>query len=394
MKVPPVPDPLPAPALADLLEAVEDHLRRFVVFPNEYGSTAVALWIAYTHAVDQFDVAPYLLITAPEIESGKTRVMEVAAPLVSKPMFSSSMTPAVLFRTIDRDHPTMFIDEADNVWTGRKDEKAAELVALLNAGHRRGMKAQRMGGAGKTTLQEFDVFGPKAIAGAFPNLGDIPEALRSRSLHLRMKRKLPDEMVDRWTRQTREAGADVLARLRDDLAQVVLASEPGSVHIEPVEELSDRDFDIWEPLLAVAQRAGGRWPSTALDAALALCAQDVTQELPLRVVLLQDLAEVWDEDAVHMLTDTLLERLHKMPERMWGDYYGSPITAHKVGRLLNPYGVVPKRGPGPDRRRGYFRQDLEDLWARYLPQSVQAVRSVQEQSEDSLSEAFETAELL
>ena len=176
--------------LADLLGAVEEWLRRFIIFPNDHGPIAVALWVAFTHVVDAFDVAPYLLITAPEIESGKTKLMEVAAPLCHRPMFSSSMTPAVLFRTIDRDHPTLLLDEADNIWTGRKDDKATELVALLNAGHRRGVPARRMGGSGKTTLQEFDVFGPKAIAGAFPEVGNIPESLRSRAVHLRMQRKL------------------------------------------------------------------------------------------------------------------------------------------------------------------------------------------------------------
>ena len=361
----------PPTELAHLLEQVETWLRKFVVFPTDHGSVAVTLWVACTHIVDQLDVAPYLLITAPEIESGKTRVMEIAATLSHKPMFSSSMTPAVLFRTIDRDHPTLFLDEADNIWTGRRDDKASELVALLNAGHRRGVKAQRMGGAGKTTLMEFDVFGPKAIAGAFPNMGDIPEALRSRSIHLRMKRKLPGETVDRWTRQSRERHKGFVEEYTIRLADTLTGLDIAGVNIDPLDELSDRDFDVWEPLLAVARLAGGRWPTFALDAAISLCSPDPTQAIPLRMQLLRDLRELWVGTDAFMFTQEILEHLHKMPERNWGDFYGSPFTAHKLGRYLGSYGVESKFETGEERRKGYYRQDLDDLWARYAPETSQ-----------------------
>jgi len=388
------PTPETPNGLAGLLDAVVQHLRRFVVFPP-HGAVAVALWVAFTHAVDQFDTSPYLLVTAPEIESGKTRVLEVAAPLCRAPMFSSSMTPAVLFRTIDRDHPTMFIDEADMTWTGRKDDKATELVALLNAGHRRGPKAQRMGGPGKTTLMEFDVFCPKAIAGAFPNLGDIPEALRSRSIHLRMARKLPSERVDRWTRQTREASAEAISNLRDGLAATVPSTKPALVHVDPVEDIGDRDFDVWEPLLQIAHSAGGDWPALALDAALALCAADASQAVPLRIVMLRDLREIWDGTEAHMLTAALLERLHRLDDRPWGNYYGSPLSAHRLGQMLAAYGVSSKFEPGPKRRKGYYRRDLEDLWRRYtVPESSQTSQTSQTGSQPSQSESIESLESL
>ncbi len=368
-------DPV-AKILADALDGAKAWLERFIIFPSEHGSTALTLWVAVTHAIDGFDVAPYLLITAPEIESGKTRVMEVTAPLCRAPLFSSSMTPAVLFRTIDKDRPTLFLDEADNIWTGRQDDKASELVALLNAGHRRGMKARRMGGAGKTTLEEFEVFGPKAIAGAFPDIGAIPEALRSRSVHLRMKRKLPGETVARWTRQEREATGEYLEALRVDLAEALDSADPASVNVPVLDELGDRDFDVWEPLLAIATRAGNEWRQAATDAAIALCAPDPTQAVPLRILMLRDLREIWEEgdDDGHMLTATILERLHQLGDRPWSDFYGAPLSAHKLAGFLRPYGIEskfePRRdGEGAKRRKGYYRQDLDDLWARYAPGS-------------------------
>lgn len=372
--------------LGEILDAVCAWLERFIIFPTEHGATALTLWVSVTHAIDGFDVAPYLLITAPEIESGKTRVMEVTAPLCRAPLFSSSMTPAVLFRTIDKERPTLFLDEADNIWTGRQDDKASELVALLNAGHRRGMKARRMGGAGKTTLQEFEVFGPKAIAGAFPDMGAIPEALRSRSVHLRMKRKLPGESVARWTRQERETTAEYVEALRTELSEALEAADPASVEVPLIEDLGDRDFDIWEPLIAIGTRAGQEWRQRAIDAAIALCAPDPTQAVPLRILMLRDLRDIWEDsdEHGHMLTSEILECLHRLGDRPWGDFYGTPLSAHKLAGFLRPYGIESKFEPGEKRRKGYFRQDLEDLWARYAPGTSQTSQTSQEPPSESI----------
>ena len=376
----------PGTVLAGLLDDVEEHLRRFVVFPSRHGSVAVTLWVAATHIADSLDVAPYLLVTAPEIESGKTRLMEIAAPLAHEPMFSSSMTPAVLFRTIDQKHPTLFLDEADNLWTKHGDDKNAELVALLNAGHRRGIPAFRMGGPGKTTLQEFDVFCPKAIAGAFPDVTRIPEALRSRSVHLRMHRKLPGEKVNRWTRLAREAWMEKLDGLRDDLAELLENVHPVDVVIEPLDELGDRDFDVWEPLLQIAERAGVRWLKAAEEAAIAMCGPDPAQTIPHRLLVLRDIHGNWNGEA-WMLTNDILKALHGMEERPWNDYYGTPLTAHRLAKYLNSYGIESKREPGESRRKCYYRDDLEDLWLRYSSEGFQTVQSSQTETSEQ-SETF------
>jgi hypothetical protein len=340
-------------------------MERYVVFPNDAGAVAVTLWIAFSHVTDDFDVAPYLLVTAPEIESGKTRVWEVAEPLVHKPEPSGSMTAAVLFRLNDAEHPTLFLDEADNIWTGGSQDDNADLVALLNAGHRRGIKARRMGGPSKTTLEEFDVFGPKMIAGKFPDIGKIPEALRSRSIHLRMKRKLPGEKVERWTRQGRAATKGEVEALQSDLITALNKTDLAGIHITPVSDLSDREFDIWEPLLVIAEAAGAHWPDDAHEAAIVLCSPDPTESEPHRLTALRDVHDVWTEAEPFMYTATILERLHELDDRPWSDYYGKKLTGRKLAKFLAAYGVEPRPEPGPDRRNGYYHQDLQEPWERY-----------------------------
>src|SRR5438094_829259 len=103
-------------ALATLLDRVGAFFRLYVVFPYEAALVAAVLWVAHTHAVDAFDVTPYLAVTSPEKRSGKTRLLEVAELLVSRPWRVVRPTEAVLFRKIEKDCPTLLLDEVDAIF--------------------------------------------------------------------------------------------------------------------------------------------------------------------------------------------------------------------------------------------------------------------------------------
>ena len=62
---------------AELLDDLVTTLTRFVIFPDEHSTAAVALWIAATHALPWFDCAPRLVITSPEKRCGKTRLLDI-----------------------------------------------------------------------------------------------------------------------------------------------------------------------------------------------------------------------------------------------------------------------------------------------------------------------------
>ena len=60
--------------------------------------------------------------------------------------------------------------------------------------------------------------------------------------------------------------------------------------------------------------------------------------------------------------------LHDLEDAPWADWYGKPLTARGLARLLEPYGVSPiLRRVGGDRIRGYWAADLVDAWRRYVP---------------------------
>ena len=134
-------------------------------------------------------------------------------------------------------------------------------------------------------------------------------------------------------------------------------------------DIQDRDADVWEPLIAVADAVGGDWPKRAREAAVALVADAKEAELSLGIRLLADLRTVFgDIDAIS--SKAILDALHKMEEAPWGDLKGKPLDERSLARRLKQYGVKSTTiRTDHSILKGYRREDLHDAWSRYLPQS-------------------------
>jgi hypothetical protein len=141
----------------------------------------------------------------------------------------------------------------------------------------------------------------------------------------------------------------------------------GSAWPEMPDGIADRDADVWEPLLAVADAAGGDWPARSRLAAVALV-RDVRHTTPsLGVRLLADLQALFPGRDV-MFTVDIIGALVAMEEAPWGDLRGKPLDDRGLARLLKPYGVKARTiRVGSSTRRAYAKEDLRDPWTRYLP---------------------------
>jgi hypothetical protein len=130
--------------------------------------------------------------------------------------------------------------------------------------------------------------------------------------------------------------------------------------------ICDRDADVWEALLAVADAAGGTWPDAARVAAVALVAASKQSSPSLGVLLLSDLRNVFGK-AEALGTEDILNKLHAIDESPWGDLRGKPLDARGLSNRLRPYGVSPSSVRiGGTTPKGYRRADLWDAWIRYL----------------------------
>ncbi len=344
------------PSLAEHLADVEAFLRRYIAFPSEHEAPAVALWIAQAYLVDLFETSPLLAITSAEMRSGKTRLHDCLELLVPTPHRVITPSEAVTFTVLaQRPRPTLMLDEADTIFGPRTAERYEGIRAILNAGNRKGTPVLRVKLDGKRReVESFDVYGPKAIAG----IGDLPPTVADRSIPIRLRRRASDEPVARFRRRTAEAEAKPLAYPWHDLRITTEVPVP--------DELPDRAADSWEPLLAIADAAGGTWPKRARDSAIALSAEE-QQAASAGMRLLADVRDAFAL-ADHLPTAELLRRLHEMDDAPWAEWYGKPLSGRGLAKLLGPYRIVPaQRRVTGEKSRGYFRADFTDAWTRYVP---------------------------
>jgi hypothetical protein len=348
--------------VAQTLDDVAAFVRRFVVLTDTQ-TDAVALWVFHTHAIDAADVTPYLALTSAEKRSGKTRLLEVLELLVRQPLPAANISDAALFRAIGQLSPTLLFDEVDAIF-GAKSRDREDLRGLLNAGYRRGAVALRMGGPRMTTLESFAVFCAKAFAG----IGDcLPDTLTDRSIVIRLQRRTRDERVERFRRQLADHDADPIRISVDSLAQFHLAHLAEARPPLP-DELDDRAQDVWEPLLAIADLAADDWPARARRAAIALSTGEDRQDDSVTAKLIRDIDTAFRESGEERLrTSDLIEHLSRIEESPWGDWYGKPITAQQLSKLLKPYRIrtMPVRVHG-EVVRGYKLEQFTEAFRRVL----------------------------
>jgi hypothetical protein len=352
----------PSTGGATLLAEVEAFVAEFVAFPTDHARVAVVLWTAHTHAVEAFESTPRLALLSPEPGSGKTRALEVLELLTPRAMHVLSASAPAIFRSVEQARPTLLFDEVDAIFGRRgKDDANEDLRALLNAGHRGGATIPRCVGP-THEVRQFPVYAAAALAG----LGDLPDTLMSRSVVIRMRRRAPGEAVSQFRHRLASprghALGDRLATWIADVEERLHDAWP-----EMPTGVTDRPADCWEPLLAIADAAGGAWPDRGRAACRVLARAGVSREASLGVRLLADLRSVFgDEDRLG--TETILERLHAIDEAPWSDLRGRPLDPRGLARRLGGFEVgSTKVKIGAASVRGYRREDLYDAWQRYCP---------------------------
>ncbi|MFJ5799254.1 DUF3631 domain-containing protein [Streptomyces decoyicus] len=357
---------------AALLDEVEAFHRRFNRFPREAAYVAVALWDAHAHLMDAFDNTARLAFLSPEPGSGKSRALEIVEALVPRPLATVNPSANALFRVVTSEEgkPTILFDEIDTIF-GPKANGDEDVRGFLNSGYRRGASSLRCVGDGsKQNAQKFPSFCAVAIAG----LGSLPDTILTRSVIIRMRKRAPNETVEPFRQRIHEkeghALRDRLAAWADQVREEVTDAWP-----ELPEGISDRPADVWEPLLAVAEAAGGTWPERARAACVELVAAAKDGDpASLGVQLLTDLRDKVFQGADRMPTSTILEILLAMEDAPWGDADGRPLTSRRLAKMLGEY-VTAANAPIKSRSirtssgvpKGYYAEDLADAWLRYCP---------------------------
>ena len=340
---------------AEVLNAVLEQLQAHVIADIETLHMA-ALWVCMTWFVDVATVLPLAVITAPEKGCGKTTLLTAMSKMSNRPMQVAGTTAAFLFRVIELETPTLFIDETD---TFMRDNE--ELRGLINSGHTRdsAFVGRVVGDNHEPKL--FSTWSAKALSG----IGHLPETIESRAIILKMRRKLKGEIALNIRRTPVERFATIkrqLARWADDNASAFSQIQP------VMQGLSNRDADNYEPLLAIAQLAGGDWVKHIENACLKLM-EHASDNKSIGEELLEACRDAFDTLKLDKIfTHELMEYLLKDEEAVFATYNrGKPIAPRQVSKRLSEYGIKSKDiRRGYEVKKGYDKSQFSEAWKVYL----------------------------
>ena len=344
------------PDVGSLFAAICERFANYLHLPKvkANGTTAMlALWSMLTYIYPAFDAVPYLYVGGP-LGSGKSRVFEILSRLVFRPMSSSNLSAASLYRTLHERGGTLLLDEAERLKQTNAPD-VGDLLSMLLAGYKRGGQATRLEPSGDTFRTiAFDVYGPKALA----CIAGLPPALASRAIPVTMFRSPPgsekpkrriDTEPNRWQ------------SLRDALHLVALEYGPVWLDLADRDDvcvaMSGRDYELWQPLLSLAS-----WiESQGAQGLLALVQEHARETIEESS---EDATPDHDEILLRLLADAL--RIGSTPragEILFAAKKQDPRTFDKwtpraVGSHLKRYGLTTNRTDG---KRVYGRVTLEDM---------------------------------
>lgn len=328
------------------LDEIQKFVRRFVVFSDEAHYDVLSLWILHTYATDAAYATPYLYVHSAEPQSGKTRTLEVAAMLARNAQSTGNLTSAALFRRMADSEPTLFIDEVDTIFTGAANE---ELRGVLNTGYKRGGSVSRFTG---TEVVDFPTYCPKMLVGI--DTGNLPDTLRDRCIPMMLKRKKTEQKVERMKSRVVEPEAEAIRERARAWAihnydRIMNAPDPAYI-----DGISDRKFEIAEPLLVLALIAGGKQYATKVRKELARLLAGEAPKQSEGVRTLETAREMFEDGKVNRLSSADL-----------ADKVG--VNTKKLGSILAKFDIRPATLSFRGRyAKGYNMKDFTDAWERYL----------------------------
>ena len=267
-----------------LLRAIINRIQRFVVCtPNQ--ALLAALWIMFSWVHETATHSPILVATSAEPESGKSTLLGVIAFLVPRSITTIEISPAALYRSIDRWNPSFIVDEFDTVLAS--DDKS-ELRAIINAGHTPQSKIIRCVEPDYMPTA-FSPFCPKALG----LIGlKMPAATLGRSIIIRLRRRKVSQAIEEFKHADDTQSQDLRGRLlrwSEDNAEALAKAVP----IMP-EGFNNRRANNYRLLFAIADGCGLDWDEKArIGAAQVEGAVDVSG---VKVRLLQDIKKIFETD--------------------------------------------------------------------------------------------------
>ena len=344
-------------SIAEILDLIAAKFKEHVKFQEESEADALALWVVMTYVMEHLEIAPMVYVTSPEPMCGKSTVMKLLKVFCHRAEMVSKITPAAIYRLIERDQPTLIFDEADRFLRGND-----ELNGIINAGHARfeaNVIINKKLADGNYDAVTFPVWCAKAIAG----IGKQDDTLTSRSIVISLRRKLVTETV----KPIRFNFYQEYKFIRESLAAWAANFEPISEReMEPfLKATTDRGTDNWLALGIIAKRINPEWVKRVQAALDTIEVRQSDSLQSARVQLLSDVRVVVSICSRPEWSSTdLYNAVVQNEETDWLVFnHGRPITKKKFTQMLGDFGIKPTKRSNANV---FYVTDLEDAFERYL----------------------------
>jgi len=334
----------------ELFNELRATIKRHCIIP-EKSDECIVLFVLFTYLYDKFFVCPILAITSASKRCGKTVLLTLISKLCNNQLIASNISPAAVYRAIEEWDITLLIDEADTFLNDN-----VELRGVINSGHTKDTAYVVRTVGDNHTPKKFSTWCPKAIA----CIGNLPDTNADRSIEINLKRKKPNEKVEKLhLNQNFEVLQRKCKRWADD-HRTKLGSETY------LDFLNDRAADNWAPLLCIAEAIGADAKDLAIQAARALSVTESNDDTLGK--LLEDTLEIFGGYTKKLASQTIVDKLNEMEYRDWPEFNrGKGLTPAKLSRLLRPLKIKPKQfRDGNYIVRGYYKTDFDDDAERYL----------------------------
>lgn len=354
-------EPWPEPVNGDeLLSGLVSEIRRFLVL-GPHQAEIIALFIVHSYAWRLNDYSPILVLSSPVPACGKSRTLDFIGAVAHKPLRSGNCTESVLFRLIEEREPTFLIDEFDSM---NQEARSGVLNILKNGFHTSGKVQRVQGDRGQYKVLDFKSFCPKVLACI--KISTLDRATSSRAINIRMERKSRKNNVERFRRYDGTDWQRKCLRWVHDHHDQIASLEP-----DLPEALGDREQDIWEPLIILADLAGGAWPGIARNAALELNSSRYADEPEdIGISLLQWIRQYFQSTQLDRVSSSeLCNWLNDREDAGFKDWRnGKGIDARSLSRNLGGFNISPDSIRfDKGTLKGYHADYFQKAFETYIP---------------------------
>lgn len=175
-------------SLEEAFNKITNHLKENIDLPENTYYSFITVWLIGTYFHKLFNCYGFIFANGVK-ESGKTKLLSILSLIAFNGVLTSNISPSAIFRSINNEHCSLFIDELENL--GKTDLQ--ELRSVLLGSYKKGATVKRTEISGnKIKVVNYQTFSPKGMG----NISGTDDIIASRSITIPMFRSINPSILN------------------------------------------------------------------------------------------------------------------------------------------------------------------------------------------------------